>query len=219
LVTGPGHVATIPTPGADASSSPIDLPGEDIGATRVVYAGRNAIAVYDASDGIRAASLAAPGAAGSAHVVSAMKPSTVVTVTADGNTVWVVGTTRADGFDAVSLAPTTTVDLANAVPGGVATAVAYRGALWVVAREHADLVRIDPRTGRATARLRYLSTDRAFRQPTQLTTGHGSLWLLTPTATEATQHDAEVLRISPDAKVRARINAPSSMFVGGVAVS
>jgi hypothetical protein len=91
--------------------------------------------------------------------------------------------------------------------------------LWAVAREHADLVRIDPRTGRATDRLRYLATDRAFRQPTQLTTGHGSVWLLAPTRTEADRRDAEVLRISPTAKVQSRINAPSSMFVGGIAVS
>ena len=81
------------------------------------------------------------------------------------------------------------------------------------------LLRLDPASGRVTARLRYLPADRAFRAPTQLATGHGSIWLLAPTRTETARHDAVVLRVSADATVQSRVNAPSSLFVGGLAVT
>jgi hypothetical protein len=168
---------------------------------------------------VRAAKLDASNRIGRTGVVTTMTPTAIVTVTADRGTVWVVGRDRADAFDANALTRTTSLALDQSVPGGVATAVAYRGGLWVVAREHADLLRLDPTNGRVTARLRYLPADRAFRAPTQLATGHGSLWLLAPTRTEAQRRDAEVLRVADDGKLRARINAPSSLFVGGLAVT
>jgi hypothetical protein len=151
-------------------------------------------------------------------VLPGVAPSDVVTVVAAGDRVTVVTRADARSFDAARPNDVHVVDLRAAVPGGIAGAAATRSQLWLVSRAHADLVRVDPTSGRVVATLRYLDDDRAYRPPTQVLTHGREVWLLAPRSPDPSNHAAEVLRVDPaDGHVRTRILAPSRLFVGALA--
>jgi hypothetical protein len=219
LVTGPGRVVRMPLrTTAQSPTAAVSLPGKRRGATRVVPAATGAVVVYAVENKVRAVKLGDDGRTEQSANLVGIAPSDVVTVVTSGDRVIVVTGSRAFSFAAGRPSEVDVLDLRAAVPGGVAAADANETQLWLVARDHADLVRVDPRTGRPSTRVRYLDEDRAFRSPTQVLTVGGEVWLLAPTTGDPNRHDAEVLRIDPaSGRVRTRILAPSSLFVGAIA--
>lgn len=214
LVTAPGRVRPFTRDGKPAGGE-VTLPGEGIGITRVVNAGGRVLAVYASGDATMFADVAEP----SSVIVGGVAPAEVIGVSSDAGDVWVFTPTTAVRIDVASLR-TTRISLRGAAPGGVGTAIATGGSIWAVARDHADLVRIDPRTGAGTARLRFLTTDHTFRPPTHLVAGLGDIWLLAPSQAEPLRRDARVVRVDPAGPtVTLGIDTPSSLFVGGIAVT
>jgi hypothetical protein len=220
LVVGPGRIVRLPIGGSTAQSptAAVSLPGKQLGATRIVAAATGAVAVYATQDNVRAVKLDNDGRTESAANLVGVAPSDIVAVVTSGDRVIVVTPTRGFSFEAARPTAVDVFDLRAAVPGGVATADANATQLWLVARDHADLVRVDPRSGTRRTTVRYLAGDRPFRQPTQVLVTAGEVWLLAPTRSEADRHDAQVLRVQPDTgRVLTRILAPSSLFIGGIA--
>jgi hypothetical protein len=208
-------------PLGDTAQSPtavVTLPGEELGATRVVTTGDGAVAVYATQNKVRAVRLDGDGRMLAAANLDDVAPGDLVSVVTSGDRVIALTSSRGLSFPADRPAAADAIDLRLAVPGGVATAAASATQLWLVDRSRPDLVRVDPQSGRVRVRTRYLSEDQPFRQPTQVLLAAGELWLLAPTSTDPNRHDAEVLRFDPaTGRVRARIVAPSNLFVGGIA--
>jgi hypothetical protein len=217
LVTGPGRVRAFARSGLPAGEETVLEDGD--GATFVVAAGGRVFAVYGAGDRTDFTLLGTEGFG----VAIGFPASDIVALSSAGNDLWVFTRERAIRVDTVTHG-TAAIKLTDAVPGGIATATVADGMIWAVARDRADLVRIDPSTGKATARLRYLGADRPFRQPTQLATGLGDVWLLAPTRAEPERHDARVIRVHAPSRtatptVSYTVDTPSSLFVGGIAVT
>jgi len=219
LVTGPGRIGAFAT-ARGTRGPPHKLPGDAFGATRVVAADGAGIAVYATGATLRAARVDPTGIVGVQRVVRGVRPAELIDVVADGRRVWLLTRSTATLLDARDLRETRRVDLRRAAPSGVAAAVAPPGKLWVIPRAHAALVDVDVATGAPVATLPYLATDFPYRVPTQLVASGSEVFLLAPTRPEPDRHDAEVLEIAAsDMHVRQRINAPSSVFIGGIAVT
>jgi hypothetical protein len=219
LVTGPGRIVRMPIGStAQSPTAVVSLPGEQLGATRVVTTGDGAVAVYATQNKVRAVRLDADGRTVAAANLDDVAPSDVVSVVTSGDRVIAVTPSRGLSFDANRPAAVDAIDLQAAVPGGVATAAASATQLWLVERSQPNLVRVDPQSGRVRVRARYLSQDQPFRPPTQVLVAAGEVWLLAPTSTDPNRHDAEVLRFDPvTGRVQTRIVAPSNLFVGAIA--
>jgi hypothetical protein len=219
LVTGPGRIVRMPLGRtAQSPTAVVSLPGEELGATRVVTTGNGAVAVYATQNKVRAVRLDADGRTIAAANLDDVEPSELVSVVTSGERVIALTPSRGLSFQANRPAALDVFDLRAAVPGGVATAAASATQLWLVDRSQPNLVRVDPQSGRVRVRTRYLSQDQPFRQPTQVLVAAGEVWLLAPTSTDPNRHDAEVLRFDPvTGRVRTRIVAPSNFFVGAIA--
>jgi hypothetical protein len=219
LVVGPERVRSYDI-AAHRLGAEIALPATTAGgATRIVVAAGVPVAVYRDGDATVVARLDTSRLA-SHRVVETVPPSDVVTASADGPTVWVIGANHATALDATTLSPRENVDLGRAVPGGIGTGLGAGGKLWVVAQARPELDRIDPQTGQVTARVEYLPIPRGYRPPTQLVASATDLWMLAPTSAQTDHHEGEVIQVGLiDARKKATILTTDALFVGGIALS
>ena len=105
---------------------------------------------------------------------------------------------------------------------GEARGVAATGdAAWVLVANGARLLRYGVGSTRPEASVGLLADPpRTLQGPAAVVAGRGAIWALVSTGAEPGDHRAAVVRVDPDRDaVVERLDAPSDLFVGAIAVT
>jgi len=204
LVTGDGAVTSITRDGFDDPVTVEVGDGSAGGQTRVVAVSRRSVvAVVESASGLTLTLVTDEDRATrrvTRPAVSVSEGSGVVRgVASAGGRVWIAYRRELRWFDVA----------------------AARDTAWVLVANGARLLRYGVGSTRPEASVRLLAdAPRTLRAQAAVVAGRGAIWALVPTGAEPGDHRAAVVRVDPDRDVVGeRLDSPSDLFVGAIAVT
>jgi hypothetical protein len=222
LVTNPGtivrfelksHRATTIDLGVASQASPPTT-------TRVITSGDAVIAVSETPSGYALSRLDA-GRQTEPRTQVLRGEGTIVGLTADARSVWILTRTAALRVDSntlqiasrVAIPPTT-----QGVPRGAAIA---HGGLWTLGENGSQLLRIDAASRQTTTALQLLAlAPPALRAPASVLAGDGNIWAMVQRTVDPSDHSVRVGAVNAKTgKPTKAVDFPTELFIGAIAVT